>query len=54
MQIRLHSGAPENIDLKDTRLTPFIEEYPRKTPRNELSAVPKSDNRNNTLASSPP
>ena len=34
------SGAPENIDLKDTWLTPDLEESPRETPNHVPRVAP--------------
>ena len=36
------SGAPENIDLKDTWFTTDPEEDPRKTPSHETSVAPEN------------
>ena len=47
------SDAKDNIDLKDTCFTPDLEEYPRKTPRNETIVVPTTENKNNMRASLP-
>ena len=41
------SGAPNNIDLKDTWFNPDVEEYTRQTPIYEPSAP--LDNISNTL-----
>ena len=43
------SGAPENIELKDTWFTPDIKEYTRKTSSHETSG--SKENNNNTFIS---
>ena len=42
-----HRSATENIHLRDTWFTLYIEEYPRETPSHSPSVAP--DNNNNTL-----
>ena len=44
------SGAPETIDLEETRFTPYNKEDPRKTPSHETRIIP--ENKNNTLMTS--
>ena len=41
MQRRSQSGAPENIDLKDTWFNPYLEEDPRNTPTRVLIVAPE-------------
>ena len=50
VQYRSQIGAMENIDHKDNWFTQYLEEDPRKTPRQDLSIT--SDN-NNQLQSKP-
>ena len=47
-------STPDNIDLKDTWLTPYIKEYTSETPRHEPIVFLTTENKNNTLAPSPP
>ena len=37
-------GTPENIELKDTWLTPYLEEYPNRTPRYDPNIAPENKN----------
>ena len=50
VQHRSQSVAPDNIGLKDTWFTSYIEEYPRKTPSHKPRVSPK--NNRNTFTSS--
>ena len=41
VQLRSQSGAPENIDLKDTWFTPDLEGDPSETPNHMPRVVPE-------------
>ena len=52
VQLSSQSGAPDNIDLKDTWFTPYLVEDPIKTPIHKRSVAP--ENANNSLMLSEP
>ena len=40
VQHRSQSGAPDNLDFRDTLFTPYIEEYPSKNPTHVSRVAP--------------
>ena len=45
VQCSSHRGATESTDLKDTWFTPYLEEYPIKTPIHKLIITPDNNNK---------
>ena len=43
VQHRLQSRAPDNIYLKKTCFTPYLEEYPSQTPTHMPRVVPENN-----------
>ena len=54
MQRSSQRGTPQNIELKDTRLTPDLDEYPIETPNYDPIATPENNDNTLTLPQSVP